>query len=130
MMRSRSAALRGAPAGALAATGALTILVAFAVDAVGFGSASGVNVATAFLLIAGCDLLIAAFVSSALRISPAVDVNDDLTPLLSDAIGSGVMLFALSDVTAIRIFGNAKSTERLGYCLAILVLVPLCVTLA
>jgi hypothetical protein len=129
-MRSHPAALRGTPVAGLAATGALTIIVAFAVDAVGFGSASGVNVVTAFLLIAGCDLLVAALVSSTLQISPAVTANDGLMPLLSDAIGTGVMLFALSGATVIAIFGNAKSTERLGYCLAILVLVPLCVTLA
>ena len=129
-MRSHPAALRGHPVAGLTATGVLTIVVAFAFDAAGFGSTSGVNVATAFLLIAGCDLLVAALVSSTLRISPAAEVNDDLTPLLSDAIGNGVMLFALSGATVIVIFGNSKSTERLGYCLELLVLVPLCVTLA
>jgi hypothetical protein len=110
--------------------GAAAIVVALVAGAAGGTASAGPGWKTATLLIAGCDLLVAASVVSAPRVTLARLDDTDLTALLSGAIADGVMLLALSAATIVTLFGNSKPAERLGYFLAILVLLPLCVVLA
>jgi len=120
--------------------------VAAVVLALGIAASSGLGLPEAALLVAGCDLLVVALATGARRVSPtgarpvsptnACSVSptgaagSGLTALLSGAIADGVMLFAMGAAALIVVFGQSKPIERLGYFLAILVLVPLCVTLA
>lgn len=114
----------------LLGSGAVAVSLALAAGRLGFAGSSGFDWKRAALLIAGCDLIVAALVADAQTASSTTDTDANLASLLSGAIADGVMLFAINAVTLLVLFGNGKSIERLGYCLAVLVVVPLCVTLA
>jgi hypothetical protein len=110
----------------LFAAGAAAVALALVLAA----TAGKLELPAEVLLILGLDLLVAALVADARRMPFAGAVDADLTSLLSGAIADGVMMFAISAAAVIAVFGQSKPIERLGYFLAILVLVPLCVTLA
>jgi hypothetical protein len=125
-------------AASLFAAGGAAVVVALAATALGVAASSAFGWKKATLLILGCDLLIAALIVSAPRTSPVGDPRAEADPdasgntasLLSRAIADGVMLFAISAAALIVLFGQTKPIERLGYFIAILVIVPLSVTLA
>jgi len=96
----------------------------------GLAAFSAPSLGGAVLLIAGCEVIVAAMVARTHRSTPARDAGASLTSLLSGGIADGVMMFAISSTAVIALFGNSKPVERFGYFVAILVLVPLCVTLA
>jgi hypothetical protein len=112
----------------LYATGALAATLALALTVLGVSPAFGLKQAT--LLIAGCDLIILAMIVSARRTPPAGHADGEFASLLSAAIADGVMSFAIAAAALIVLFGQSKPIERLGYFFAILVVVPLSVTLA
>ncbi len=113
----------------LFAIGAAAVALALAANVLGIAASSAFGWKKATLLIVGCDLLIAALIVS-VRHTPTSDTNVDIASLLSGAIADGVMMFAISAAAVIVLFGQSKPIERLGYLLAILVIVPLSVTLA
>jgi hypothetical protein len=114
----------------LFAIGAAAVALALAANVLGLAVSSAFGWKKATLLIAGCDLIVAALVVSASRTPPTDDTEGDIASLLSGAIADGVMMFAFSAAAVIVLFGQSKPIERLGYFLAILVIVPLGVTLA
>ncbi len=117
-------------AASLFAAGGAAVVLALAANALGVAASSAFGWKKATLLIAGCDLIVAALIASARRAARAGDTDGDFASLLSGAIADGVMMFAISAATVIVLFGQSKPIERLGYVLAILVIVPLSVTLA
>lgn len=117
-------------AGSLFAAGAVAIAVALAANVLSVAVSSEFGWKKATLLIVGCDLLIAALVVSTRRIPPVEDADDDLASLVLGAIADGVMMFTIAASTVIVLFGQSKPIERLGFFLAILVVVPLSVALA
>lgn len=123
-MRRRSTILDRALAPGLYTSGAIA-----AAAALGLAASSGLELPEAALLIIGCDLIVAALAVGAQRLPQSV-ARVDLASLLSGAIADGAMTFAISAAAIIALFGNSKSVERLGYFLALLVILPLCVTLA
>lgn len=114
----------------LFAIGAAAVALALAANALDVAASSAFGWKKATLLIAGCDLIVAALIVSARRTPPSDDTDGDIASLLSGAIADGVMMFAFSAAAVIVLFGQSKPIERLGYFLAILVIVPLSVTLA
>jgi hypothetical protein len=114
----------------LYAAGATAVALALSANALGLAASSELSLRGAVLLIAGCDLIVAALVASAHRMPAICDAGVSLTSLLSGAIADAVMMFAISAAAVIALFGNGKPIERVGYCLATLVLIPLCATLA
>jgi hypothetical protein len=131
-MRSPTATLTERPklAAAMLAAGVAAVVVALAANVLGLAASSAFGWKKATLLVVGCDLLIAALVVSTRRIPPAEDADEDVTSLVLGAIADGVMTFAIAASAAIVLFGQSKPIERLGFFLAILVVVPLSATLA
>ncbi len=131
-MRSPTATLTERPklAGGMVAAGIVAIVVALAANVLGFAASSAFGWKKATLLIVGCDLLIAALVLSTRRIPPVDGDEEDIASLVLGAIADGVMTFAMAASVAIVLFGQSKPIERVGFFLAILVVVPLSVTLA
>jgi hypothetical protein len=117
-------------AASLFAAGGAAVVVALAATTLGVATSSAFGWKKATLLILGFDLFIAALIVSAPRMPPDGDPDRDIASLLSRAIADGVMMFAISAAAVIVLFGQTKPIERLGYFLAILVIVPLSVTLA
>lgn len=118
------------PVTILVATGALAIAFGLGLDAAGLAGSRRFDFTVTPLVIAGCDLAVAGLVLDTYRISPGTDVRVSLTSLLSGAITDGVLMFAISAAGLIVLFGNSKPVERLGYAIALFVIVPLCATLA
>jgi hypothetical protein len=104
--------------------------VALAANLLGVAASSAFGWKKAALLIFGCDLMIASLILSTRRRAPAHDTTADLASLSSGAIADGVLMFAASAAALIVLFGQSKPIERLGFFFAILVIVPLGVTLA
>ena len=117
-------------AASLFAVGIAATVLALGANVLGLAASSAFGWKKATLLIAGCDLIVAALIVSAPPVSCTEDTDGDVTSLLSGAIADGVMLFAISAAALIALLGQTKPIERLGYFLAILVVVPLSVTLA
>jgi hypothetical protein len=117
-------------AASLFAIGGAAVVLALGADALGVAASSAFGWKKAVLLIVGCDLVVAGLIVSARRAPPAYDADGDLSSLLSGAIADGLMLFAISAAALIVLFGQTKPIERLGYFLAVLVIVPLSVALA
>jgi hypothetical protein len=117
-------------AAGLFVVGGAAVALALVASVLGLAASSAFGWKKATLLIVGCDLIVAALIVSARRVSPTDDADVDLASLLNGAIADGVILFAISAAAVIVLFGQAKPIERLGYFLAILVIVPLSVTLA
>lgn len=114
----------------MSAAGGAAVALALAANVLGLGVSSGFGWKKSALLIAGCDLIVASLIVDARRTVPADDGDRDIASLLSRAIADGVMLFAISAAAVIVLFGQSKPIERLGYFLAIFVIVPLVTTLA
>ncbi len=110
--------------------GGAAVVLALAANTLGVAASSAFGWKKATLLIVGCEVIVAALIVSARRAPPADDADGDLASLLSGAIADGVMMFAISAAALIALLGQTKPIERLGYFLAILVIVPLSVTLA
>ncbi len=110
--------------------GALAVGLALVANDLGVAVSRAFGWKKAVLLIVGCDLIIAGLVVSARRAPRAGAADVDLVALLSGAIADGVLAFALSAAAVIVLFDQSKPIERLGYFLAILVVVPLIVVLA
>jgi hypothetical protein len=125
-VRPRPTILDRTPTPGLYAAGATAATLALGLAAL----AGGLDLPAEILLIVGLDLLVAALATATMRMPLTGRTEADLTSLLSGAIADGVMAFAISAAAVIAVFGQSKPIERLGYFLAILVLVPLCVTLA
>ncbi len=117
-------------AASLFAAGGAAVILALAASVLGLAASSAFGWKKATLLVVGCDLIVAALVVSAPRASSPQDTDGDLASLLSGAIADGVMMFAISAAALIVLFGQSKPIERLGYFLAVLVVVPLSVVLA
>ncbi len=131
-MKRLAAALGERPrlAASLFAIGGATVVLALAANVLGLAASSAFGWKKATLLIIGCDLFVAGLIVSARRTSLTDEVDGSLASLLSGAIADGVMMFAISATAVIVLFGQTKPIERLAYFLAILVIVPLSVTLA
>ena len=114
----------------LFAFGAAAVAVALGANVLGIAASSAFGWKKATLLIVGCDLIVAALVVSAHGKPPVLEGDGDTASLLSGAIADGLTMFAISAVALIVLFGQDKPIERLGFFLAILVIVPLNVTLA
>jgi hypothetical protein len=110
--------------------GGAAVVLALAANTLGVAASSAFGWKKATLLIIGCDAIVAALIVSARRTPPTASENGDLASLVSGAIADGVMMFAISAAALIVLLGQTKPIERLGYFLAILVIVPLSVTLA
>jgi len=119
-------------AASLFAAGGTAVILALAANVLGVATSSAFGWKKATLLIIGCEAIVAALIVSARRTPHAADTatDGDLASLLSGAIADGVMMFAISAAAVIVLFGQSKPIERLGYDLAILVVMPLSVTLA
>ncbi len=131
-MRSPTATLTERPrlVGGIFVAGTGAVAVALVANVLGLAASSAFGWKKATLLIVGCDLLIAALVMGTRR-TPAVEATDeDMGSLLVGAIADGVMMFVIAAAAVIVLFGQSKPIERLGFFLAILVVVPLSVTLA
>ncbi len=131
-MKRLAAALGERPrlAASLFAIGGAAVVLALAANVLGLAASSAFGWKKATLLIIGCDLIVAGLIVSARRTSLTDEVDGSLTSLLSGAIADGVTMFAITAAAVIVLFGQTKPIERLGYFLAILVIVPLSVTLA
>ncbi len=114
-------------AAALFGAGALAIAIALGANTLGVAASRAFGWKKAVVLIVGCDLIVAGLVVSARRTR---DAEVDLVALLSGAIADGVLAFAISADAVIVLFGQSKPIERLGYFLALLVVVPLTIALA
>jgi hypothetical protein len=114
----------------LFAFGAAAVAVALGANVLGIAASSAFGWKKATLLIVGCDLIVAALIVSARGKPPVFEGDGDTASLLSGAIADGVTMFAMSAAALIVLFGQSKPIERLGFFLAILVIVPLNVTLA
>jgi hypothetical protein len=114
----------------LLAVGAVATATAIAADAAAHRALAGFGWSEAALLIAGCESFVAALIVSGRRISPAAGETGSLVWLLSGATADAVMTFAIGATAIVALLGNTKAAERLGYILALLVLVPLCAALA
>ncbi len=111
--------------------GGAAVVLALAATTLGVAASSAFGWKKATLLIVGCDLIVAGLIVSARRTPPVdEDADGDLASLLSGAIADGVMMFAISAAALIALLGQTKPIERLGFFLAVLVVVPLSVTLA
>lgn len=110
--------------------GCVAVAVALAANVLGLGASSAFGWKKATLLIAGCDLMIASLILTTLRKGPPDDETVDLAALLTGAIADGLLMFAISAAALIVLFGQSKPIERLGFFFAVLVIVPLGVTLA
>ena len=109
-------------AASLFAAGILAIAAA-----VGVGASSAIQLPGAVLLIAGCELVIAGAVVSAKRVAvPALS----LETFLANSLAEAVFGVAFVCTVVIVLFGQSKSTERLGYALAAVVVVPASLVLA
>ena len=117
-------------AAGLFVAGFAAVAVALVANSVGVAASSAFGWKKATLLIVGCDLIIASLIVSARPAGRDSGGDFNLAALLSGAIADGVMMFAISAAAVIVLFGQSKPIERLGYFLAILVIVPLSVTLA
>jgi hypothetical protein len=117
---------RGAPrqhlAGILTGAGAAALAISVVV-----ASSGGLRWETATTLLVGCDLMVAALAVNTHRLQPSSETNVSLA--LYRAIADGLLTFALSAATIVVLFGNSKPVERLGYLIAVLVLIPLSATL-
>lgn len=114
----------------MCAAGAAAVTLALAANVLGLAASSAFGWKKSALLIGGCDLIVAALIVSVRRTASTYESDGDIASLLSRAIADGVMLFAISAAAVIVLFGQSKPIERLGYFLAILVIVPLSATLA
>jgi hypothetical protein len=95
--------------------------------AVGVGASSAIQLPGTVLLIAGCELVIAGMVVSAKRVAvPALS----LETFLANSLAEAVFGLAFVCTVVIVLFGQSKSTERLGYALAAVVVVPASLVLA
>jgi hypothetical protein len=95
--------------------------------AVGIGASSAIRLTSSVLLIAGCELVIAGMVVSAKGVAlPTLSLETFLAHSLAEAV-FGV---AFVCTVVIVLFGQSKSTERLGYALAAVVVVPASLVLA
>ncbi len=117
-------------AAGLFVAGCLAVALALVATSLGVAASTAFGWKKATLLIAGCDMIVASLIVSARHRWPSDGGDYDVAALLSGAIADGVMTFAISAAAIIVLFGQSKSIERLGYFLAILVIVPLSVTLA
>jgi hypothetical protein len=131
-MRSLSATVGMRPrlAVGLLVGGCVAVAAALAANSLGLGTSSAFGWKKATLLIAGCDLIIASLIASTPRTRLAAEADFSVAALVSGAIADGVVMFAISGAAVIVLFGQSKPIERLGYFLAIFVIVPLSVTLA
>ena len=109
-------------AASLFAAGILAIAAA-----VGIAASSAIHLTSTVLLIAGCELGIAGMVVSAKRVAvPALS----LETFLANSLAEAVFGVAFVCTVVIVLFGQSKSTERLGYTLAAVVVVPASLVLA
>jgi hypothetical protein len=117
-------------AASLFVAGLVAVALALVATSLGVAASTAFGWKKATLLIAGCDMIVASLVVSARHRWPEDGGDFDVAALLSGAIADGVMTFAISAAAIIVLFDQSKSIERLGYFLALLVIVPLSVTLA
>jgi hypothetical protein len=120
---------RGAATG-LSAAGGAAVAAVLAAHLLGAAVSFASGWRQTALLIGGGDSIVLALIVSARRTPPGGNVDGDLATLLFGAIADGVAMFAIGVVAVTLVLGQSKPIERLGYYLAILVLVPLTVTLA